>query len=236
MSQNDGPTVSSIGLLLIDDDVELCELMGTFLGSRGFHVTSIHDGLDGLRMALKRTFDLIVLDVMLPGVDGFEVLAQLKQRTSVPVIMLTARKGPADRIAGLDGGADDYLPKPFNPHELVSRMRAVLRRVDGSGSLLRPLQVGQLVLERSERHATFEGRTLDLTAFEFDILAALMRHAGRVVSRTELLKALTQRPTNAFERTLDVHISHIRQKLGPRGRDAVKTVRGIGYIVAKAEP
>ncbi len=219
-----------LSVLLIDDDVELSELMREFFIPRGIRITAVHDGQRGLAEALERTYDLILLDVMLPGLDGFELLQQLRRRSLVPIIMLTARTARADRIAGLDAGADDYLPKPFEPDELIARMRAVLRR---SGRLSahpnQVLEVNDVKMVPSTRQAWSRGTALDLTTIEFDILELLVRSAGRVVSRSELIAAIHQRPASPLERSLDVHVSHLRKKLGTLGQ-LIHTIRGVGYM------
>ena len=204
--------------MLIDDDTELCELMQEFFAARGIRLAAIHDGRRGLAEAFDRVYDLILLDVMLPGLDGFELLRQVRRRSHVPIIMLTARTANTDRVAGLDAGADDYLPKPFDPDELIARIRAVLRR---SGRFTAPgleiLEVNGVRLSPSTREVWSDGREVDLTTIEFDILDLIIRSAGRVVSRDELTAAIHQRPASPLDRSLDVHVSHLRKKLGRRG-------------------
>lgn len=226
----DGPMEGSPRLLLIDDDQELCVLMKEFLEARGLACDTVHTGPRGLALALEAAHDLVLLDGMLPGLDGFEVLRQLRLRSDIPVIMLTARTAPADRVAGLDAGADDYIPKPFGPEELLARIRAVLRRARpmaaaGGGGYER---LG-LRLSPATREVWASGEALELTAIEFSILDLLLRAAGRVVTRDEITAALHQREASPFERALDVHISHLRKKLGPR-RDDIVTIRGAGYL------
>ena len=178
----------------------------------------------------EREYDLILLDVMLPGLDGFELLRQIRRRSHVPIIMLTARTTKADRIAGLDAGADDYLPKPFDPDELTARMRAVLRRAGRFAAReLETLEVNGVKISAGSREAWSEGRPLELTTIEFDILDLIARSAGRVVSRHELTAVIHQRPASPLDRSLDVHVSHLRKKLGQRG-DLILTVRGVGYL------
>lgn len=217
-------------ILLIDDDAELCALMQEFFGSHGFELEYQNDGSRGLGRALEKAFDLILLDVMLPRLDGFEVLRQVRRRSPVPVIMLTARTEHADRIAGLDAGADDYLPKPFSPEELLARIRAVLRRIGNTqGSRVDTLvEVNGVRLDRSTRQVWLDDLTIEVTSLEYDILEVLVRSAGRVVSRDELATVLYQREATPFERAIDVHVSHLRKKL-ETGRTLIKTVRGIGY-------
>ena len=216
-------------LLLVDDDPDLCALIREFLEGRGFECDAVHSGPRGLAAALEGRYQLVLLDGMLPGLDGFEVLRQLRLRSAVPVIMLTARTAQADRVAGLDAGADDYIPKPFGPEEMLARIRAVLRRAQplaagGAG----PYERAGLRLNPATREAFSDGRPLELTAIEFAILDLLLRAAGRVVSRDEIAAALFQREASPFERSVDVHISHLRKKLGAR-RDDIVTVRGAGY-------
>jgi two-component system response regulator CpxR len=225
------PTVAT-SLLLVDDDTGLCELMTEFFGQHGFQVQAVHNGRDGLAKALDGKFDLVILDGMLPVLDGFEVLRQLRRRSSIPVVMLTARTERTDRIAGLDAGADDYLPKPFGPDELLARIRAVLRR---SGQQVAPKQalhrIGPLEVNPQTRRASIDTNVLELTAMQFDILEMLIRSAGRVVSRDELAAAIHQREATPFERSLDVHISHLRKKLENTGAPAIRTIRGSGYLL-----
>ena len=222
-------------LLLVDDDAELCGLMVDFFSQHGFRVESAYDGRRGLARALEGGFDLILLDVMLPGLDGFEVLHQLRRQSSVPVIMLTARTEQADRISGLNAGADDYLPKPFGPEELLARIRAVLRRVSQSGLEPKALQAGSLRLDSATRQVWRAGAPLELTSIEFEILSLLMRSAGRSVSRDEIAGILYHREAMPYERAIDVHVSHLRKKLEHQGHSMIRTVRGVGYLFC-AEP
>lgn len=222
-------------ILLIEDDVELCGLMQSFFTEHGITIECAFDGRAGLAQALKARFELVILDVMLPIVDGFEVLRQIRQRNDVPVIMLTARTAQSDRITGLDCGADDYLPKPFGPEELLARIRAVLRRSKGGNALAEIVSVGRLRLDVRSRSVWRDQKRVPLTAAEFDILGVLMRSAGRIVSRDEISAVLYQRPATPYERSLDVHISHLRQKIERDGTPMIQTVRGQGYLFA-AEP
>lgn len=215
-------------LLLIDDDVELGSLLGEFLGHEGFEVDAAHDGRSGLDRALAGGFDLVILDVMLPGMDGFEVLRQIRQRSRIPVLMLTARSEDVDRIVGLELGADDYLPKPFNPRELSARVRAILRRLEPRDGDRGRIEVNSVVLDPASREVTAGGRRVEVTTLEFDILELLMRAAGRVLSRDSLMEALYNRKTTPFDRSIDMHISHLRRKL-EAGKPLIKTVRGVGY-------
>ncbi len=216
-------------ILLVDDDAELCGLLGEFLRREGFTVDCEHEGNRGLERASQTGVDLVVLDVMLPGIDGFEILRRLRQHSKVPVIMLTARGEDVDRIVGLELGADDYLPKPFNPRELAARIRAILRRYEP-----RPpakdgrLEVNGVLLDPGTREVFAHGKRVELTTFEFDILEMLMRSAGRVLSRDALMENFYNRKATPFDRSIDMHISHLRKKLD-RGDSLIKTIRGVGY-------
>jgi two-component system response regulator CpxR len=216
-------------ILLVDDDVALCTLMAEFFSAHEFRIDVVHDGAIGLATAFLGKHDLILLDVMLPVMDGFHVLQRLRQRSAVPVIMLTARSEQQDRIAGLDTGADDYIVKPFGPHELLARVRAVLRRPgnlrEAGGSVIE----GDIELNPRTREVRKGKVPLVVTSFEFDILNLLMRSAGHVVSRDELAAVLYHREATPFERSIDVHISHLRRKLETDGRPLIRTVRGVGY-------
>jgi two-component system response regulator CpxR len=214
---------------LIEDDTELTALMRDYFSQHEFRIEAAHDGRTGLARALEGTHDLIILDAMLPVLDGFEVLRQLRKRSTVPVIMLTARVAQTDRVMGLNAGADDYLPKPFGPEELLARIRAVLRRTARPVPPSLTVEAAGLQLDPEKRLATYHGEPLELTAFQFDILELLVRAAGRTVSRDELAAALHQRPASPFERSLDVHISHLRRKLEREGQTPIRTVRGAGY-------
>ena len=218
-----------MNILLVDDDVELCVLLTEFLQREGFTVDSANEGNLGLQKAAAAGVDLVVLDVMLPGLDGFEILKRLRVQSKVPVIMLTARGEDVDRIVGLELGADDYLAKPFNPRELVARIRAILRRyaprpVDPSGRI----EVNGVALDPGAREVQSNGNRVELTTFEFDILELLMRSAGRVLSRDALMENFYSRKATPFDRSLDMHISHLRKKLD-RGESLIKTIRGVGY-------
>jgi two-component system response regulator CpxR len=220
-------------VLLIEDDPDLCSLMSDYFAEHGFAVESAHDGRTGLARALEKRFDLILLDVMLPVLDGFEVLRQLRKRIHTPVIMLTARTAQDDRVAGLNAGADDYLPKPFGPEELLARMRAVLRRSGNTeGAPLQTVAAGAVRLNPQTRESWYGDEPLEITSIEFDILEILVRAAGRTVSRDELAAALYQRQSTPYERSLDVHISHLRKKLERSGRSLIRTIRGVGYQFA----
>ncbi|MBN8730048.1 MAG: response regulator transcription factor [Acidobacteria bacterium] len=216
-------------VLVIDDDAELCDLLKEFLTRESFEVDAAHDGEAGLKRALETGPDIVVLDVMLPKADGFTVLRRLREKSRVPVLMLTARGEDMDRILGLELGADDYLAKPFNPRELAARLRAILRRVQAPPDTQSPvLEVNAVRLLPASREVFAEGRPVELTTFEFDILQVLMRAAGRVLSRDALMEELYQRKASPFDRSIDVHVSHLRRKL-ETGRTVIKTVRGVGY-------
>jgi two-component system response regulator CpxR len=221
-----------VNVLLVDDDVELCSLLGEFLRREGFTVDCEHEGNRGLEKALQPGIDLVVLDVMLPGIDGFEILRRLRKQSRVPVVMLTARGEDVDRIVGLELGADDYLPKPFNPRELAARMRAVLRRYEPrpAGAAAR-IEVNGVVVDPGTREVYSRGKRVDLTTFEFDILEMLMRSAGRVLSRDALMENFYNRKATPFDRSIDMHISHLRKKL-ENGEGLIKTIRGVGYQFA----
>jgi DNA-binding response OmpR family regulator len=219
-------------ILLIDDDVELCSMLTEYLGKNGFRVKTAHRGDTGLKAAQQRPWSLILLDVMLPGIDGFEVLKRIRSESSVAVLLLTARGEDVDRIVGLEIGADDYLPKPFNPRELLARMRAVLRRNHtASAAQSTVLRVHDLELDSAARRATRAGIRLDLTDVEFALLETLMRSPGKVVNRDQLSHEVLGRPFDPFDRSLDMHVSRLRRKLSQDAgdEDLVKTIRGVGY-------
>lgn len=222
-------------VLIVDDDVELTDLLREYIELEGFMVECVHDGLACLRSDVD-THDLIVLDVMLPSISGFEVLKGLRERSKVPVIMLTARDGDVDRVVGLELGADDYVSKPVNPRELIARIRAVLRRTNPveSGSA-GELEVGDIRLDAASRSAWAGGRRLELTTAEFDLLQHLMRNAGTIVSRDELSSAVFGRKHAASaDRNVDTLVSKVRRKIGPAGaaEACIKTIRNVGYLYA----
>jgi two-component system response regulator CpxR len=217
-------------ILLIEDDTDLCSLMRDYFTGHEYRVEAVHDGSIGLGRAIEGDFDLIILDGMLPSLDGFEVLRQLRKRSAIPVIMLTARTAQADRLTGLNSGADDYLPKPFDPEELLARIRAVLRRSGAANVAPQIVEAGEVRLNPQTREAWYASEPLDVTVIEFDILDVLVRSAGRVVSRDELTAALYQRKSTPYERALDVHISHLRKKLERQKRNLIQTIRGVGYL------
>jgi len=219
-------------VLLIDDDVELCSMLTEYLGKNDFRVKTAHRGDLGLRAAQQRPWALILLDVMLPGMDGFEVLKRIRAESCVNVLLLTARGEDVDRIVGLEIGADDYLPKPFNPRELLARMRAILRR-NTSASMASPavLHVGDLELDTAARRVLRAGARVELTDVEFSMLEALMQSPGKVVRREDMSQSVLGRPFDPFDRSLDMHVSRLRRKLSQSGSDEnqVKTIRGAGY-------
>jgi two-component system response regulator CpxR len=227
---NVSQTRGQLLLLLIDDDAELCNMMREFFSEVGYLLDCEYNGRDGLVRALEGIYDLIILDVMLPIVNGFTVLQQLRRRKDVPVIMLTARVDPRDRIEGLDAGADDYIPKPFEPEELLARVRAVVRRARRrQPSTDSVTTFGDIQVNARKREVLRAGRKVELTALEFDILDLLIRSGGRIVSRDEIMATLFEREATPFDRSLDVHISHMRRKL-ERGQTLIHTIRGIGYM------
>ena len=242
-------------VLLVDDDGELCELVAEYLTARGFVVETEGDGRRGLERAQQGRYDLMVLDVMLPSLDGFEVLRRLRaggsEAAKLPVVMLTAHGDEVDRIVGLELGADDYLPKPFNSRELLARMHAILRRVkteldapphsppqNTQEAARQRLHVGDVEMDAGARAVRRAGETLDLTAAEFDLLHALLDAAGQVVTREKLARDGLDRRLLPFDRSLDMHVSKLRRKLGSTadGAERIRTVRGVGYIYVTEEP
>jgi DNA-binding response OmpR family regulator len=226
-------------ILIIDDDVALCELVTEYLEPLGFQIESVHRGDAGAERALAGEHSLVVLDVMLPGLNGFEVLRRIRAESKIPVLMLTARGDDIDRIVGLEIGADDYLPKPFNPRELTARIRAILRRTTPEApieqALEKRLRVGDVELDSGTRAISRGGENVELTAVEFDLLEKLLRSAGQIVTREELSKQVLGRSSSPFDRSIDMHISNLRKKLGHRvdATERIKTVRGVGYIYAQ---
>jgi two-component system response regulator CpxR len=229
-TQGAGATTPGPSILLIDADSELCAQLRVFFERRGYGLDAIHDGRQGLARAIRGGYGLILLDVTLPGLGGVELVRQLRRRSPVPLIVITAHSAQADRVLCLDAGADDYLPKPFLAEELLARVRAVLRRMD-SAWRVDPgvLELGPIRRGPGPREAGCDERALGLTAIEFDILELLVRSAGRAVSRNEVMTSLHRRRITPFDRSLDVHVSHIRKKLGRRGA-LIRTIRGIGYF------
>jgi two-component system response regulator CpxR len=237
-------------ILIVDDDVELCALVTRYLTREGFHVEAIHDGRQGLDAALSREYMLVVLDVMLPGLGGFDVLRRLRAHSEIPVLMLTARGDDVDRIVGLEIGADDYLPKPFNPRELVARIQAILRRTKPDSERTEPstemipaapapepevLRVGDIEMDLGARMVRRAGEVVELTGAEFDLLSVLLRSAGRVVTREEMVRSVLGRSLMPFDRSIDTLTSNLRRKLGHHVDEVerIKSVRGIGYVYAR---
>ncbi len=222
-------------ILIIDDDEELCELVSEYLTVEGFTLDSVNDGESGLERALNGDFDIVILDVMLPKMNGFDVLRNLREESKLPVIMLTARGDDMERIVGLEIGADDYLPKPFNPRELAARLRAILRRTEtmsddpDSGE---KLDIDGIQVSAASRVATCDGVELNLTSVEFELLSELLREAGKIVRKEDLSERVLERKLSPFDRSLDMHISNLRKKLGSRadGSERIKTIRSVGYI------
>ena len=223
-------------VLLIEDDPRLAEMVSEYLGQAGFRVASAGSGEEGLARFAREPFDALVLDLALPGIDGLEVCRKLRASSDVPVLMLTARGDAMDRVVGLEIGADDYLPKPFEPRELLARLRAILRRRGGAarGDVLR---FGRVEIDRGARVVRVDGAEKVLTSHQFALLVALAENAGRVMSRDALMDALRGEPLEAFDRSIDVHVSRIRQAIedDPRNPRRIVTVRGAGYVFAKAQ-
>ena len=225
-------------VLLVDDDTELAALLVEYLEQDGFTADAVHDGVAGVEAALSGDYALVVLDVMMPRLNGVEALRQIRATSRIPVLMLTARGDDVDRILGLELGADDYVPKPCTPRELSARIRAILRRIDERGAALtdtEALRSGPLILWPQRRAAQWQGTPLALTGTEFSLLEELARHAGHVVSKAELSERALGRPLARFDRSIDVHVSAIRQKLGlaADGQSWIRTVRGAGYQLVK---
>lgn len=226
--------MAAMRVLLIDDDERLAEMLGTYLRSRGFVVELRADGQSGLNAAAHAPFDALVLDVMLPDLDGFEVLKKLRKTSNVPVLMLTARGEDMDRIVGLELGADDYLPKPFNPREVVARLHAILRRARPAqpDEPAETLRFGRLEIDRAAREARVDGKPCLLTSHQFELLRVLAERAGRVQSRDQLMQAVRGEDLEEFDRSIDVHISRIRAAIeeDPRHPRRIRTIRAVGYV------
>ena len=225
-------------VLLVDDDVELVAMLENYLERDGFEVTAVHDGETGAAQALSGEFAIVVLDVMMPGIDGIEALRRIRAASQIPVLMLTAKGDGTDRIVGLELGADDYVPKPCTPRELVARIRAILRRsqvAESAKGASPAIAVGALTMWPEQRRAEWLGSTLTLTSTEFNLLEVLARHAGRPVSKNELSEQALGRPLLRFDRSIDVHLSSIRRKLGTLadGRSCIQTVHRQGYQLIK---
>jgi len=223
-------------ILVVDDDVELCELVAEYLEPDGYEVEAVHDGNSGVRRALSSEPALVVLDYMLPGLNGFEVLRQVRAASRVPIVMLTARGDDLNRIVGLQLGADDYLPKPFNPLELVARINAVLRRSQPQADKPKPevIVIGDIEMDSRTRTVRRDSQAIELTLVEYSLLEKLLQAPGRVVTREELVKDVLHRELSPFDRSIDTHVSNLRKKIGHEvnGLERIKTVRGIGYIYA----
>lgn len=224
-------------ILVVDDDVELCELVAEYLAPDGFQVAGVHNGIQGVERALSGEFALVVLDLMLPGIEGYEVLRRIRSRSSIPVIMLSARGEDSDRIRGLETGADDYVPKPFNPRELAARIHAVLRRASArAAGISRPtpgrVVLGDVTLDVGARSVRSGDREVDCTSVEFDLLEVFLKTPGRVIPREELARTVLGRELGPLDRSIDVHVSNLRRKLGPLrdGGERIKTIRSAGYL------
>ena len=226
----------AVPILLVDDDAELCAMLTRYLAPEGFVASAVHDGEAGVTAALRGDARIVVLDIGLPRLDGFEVLRRVRAASPVPVLMLTARGDDVDRIVGLELGADDYLAKPFNPRELAARLRAILRRAraGAGGSAPRRLAVGDIVLDPGDRSITRGGTALTLTATEFAMAEALLRQAGQLVTKEVLSEAALGRSWSPLDRSLDTHVANLRRKLGPdaAGNPRIRTLRGRGYQYA----
>ncbi len=224
-------------VLIVDDDAELCELVGEYLTPEGYQMEAVHDGTRGLERALSGEHAIVVLDIMLPGMSGLEVLRRLRERSRMPVIILTARGDDVDRIVGLEIGADDYLAKPFNPRELLARIRAILRRAHGAAPSGGPerIAVGDVELDPAARVVRRGGEPVELTSVEFSVLELLLRSAGQVVTREQVAHDVLDRQFFPYDRSIDMHVSKLRRKLGeaPGGGERIKTIRGVGYVYAR---
>ena len=224
-------------ILIIDDDTELCALVTRFLSSEGFAVDRAANGGQGIAMALSGSYALIMLDVMMPDRSGFEVLGRIRAGSRTPILMLTARGDTHDRVLGLELGADDYLPKPYDPSELAARIRAILRRWESPAvsAVSAPLAVDDIELTASTRSVTRDGKPIELTAVEFDLLEVLMKVAGTVVKREDLVRTVLGRQFSPYDRSIDTHVCNLRKKVGclRDGTDRIKGIRGTGYLYAK---
>ncbi len=225
-------------ILIIDDDIELVTLLVDYLTLEGFSATPAHTGMDGLTMLAREEFDLIVLDVMMPGMSGTETLTKIRERYHTPVLMLTARGDPVDRILGLELGADDYVPKPCPPRELVARMRAILRRTSKNDFSQSPISVGELVIDMPRRRVSYAGEEISLTGTELSLIEMLARQAGQPVPKSEIYPRILGRPMGRYDRAIDVHVSSIRHKLAEAAGDAISidSVRGVGYQLIVRDP
>jgi len=224
-------------ILIIDDDIELCDLVTEYLEPEGYAVESVNEGHEGVDRALSGDYALAVLDYMLPGLNGFEVLRQIRATSRLPIVMLTARGDDVNRIIGLQIGADDYLPKPFNPLELVARINAVLRRSQPQSDQekIEVISIGDIEMDNRTRTVRRAGESIELTVVEYSLLEKLLNAPGRILTREELVKEVLRRELSPFDRSIDTHVSNLRKKLGHEvnGVERIKTVRGVGYIYAK---
>jgi two-component system alkaline phosphatase synthesis response regulator PhoP len=229
------PPIVDKTILVVDDEERLVSLLEAYLSQAGFRVITAGDGAQALQVAERQPPDLIVLDVMMPEMDGYEFMRLYRRERDVPIILLTAKVEPEDRIVGLELGADDYLTKPFRPRELLARIRAILRRAGSSEPTIDTLQCGEVVVDRHNHAVQVAGREVDLTPSEFDLLAALMSAPGRVFTRTELLDRIQGVAYEGYERTIDVHVKNLRAKIEaePRRPRYVETVYGVGYRFAR---
>jgi two-component system response regulator CpxR len=224
-------------ILIVDDDVDLCEMLSEYLVTEGFTVDTVHDGEQGAHLAVTTTYDLLMLDVMLPTLNGFECLRLIRNKSQIPVLMLTAKGDEVDRIVGLEMGADDYLPKPFNPRELVARLRAILRRSEqnkmtkNEGENVDILYEGTLEINPASRLVLNSGEPVNLTSTEYNLLEVLVRHAGHIVTKEMLSEKAMGRKLTNYDRSIDMHVSKLRRKLDPDSKDKIiiKTIRGMGY-------
>lgn len=222
----------TLRVLIVDDDLRLFELLQSYLGQNHVSALSAPDGQRALSLLETEAVDAVLLDIMMPGMDGLTVLRKIRERSALPVIMLTAKGDETDRVVGLELGADDYLPKPFSPRELLARLRAVLRRTQ-SELVERRVAVSGIVADLDTRNVELKGRAIELTAVEFDILVALLQRAGRVVPRSALLELAGRSDVVVSDRTVDVHVSHLRKKLGDDPPRLIRTVRGVGYVFSR---
>jgi DNA-binding response OmpR family regulator len=224
----------ALEILIVDDDQRLFELLSSYLAQNDVKARSAGDGLTALRLLESSPFDAVLLDVMMPGMDGLAVLRKIREKSDVPVIMLTAKGDETDRVVGLELGADDYLPKPFSPRELLARLRAVVRRMQAR-AVRQKLTVSGVTVDLESRGVECSGHTVELTGLEFDVLVALMQRAGRVVARASLLELAGRSDVSVSDRTVDVHVSHLRKKLGDDPPRLIRTMRGVGYMFVRDE-
>ena len=225
---------STTRILLVDDDIPLCEILGEYFAAEGFDLESVHNGAEGLARARSGEHALLILDLLLPRMRGLDVLRELRASSNMPVLILTARGDDVDRIVGLELGADDYLAKPFNSRELIARVRAILRRVGTSADAVR-IDIGDVTLDTKSRQAWRAGQPLTLTMAEFVLLETFVRHCGEVLSRERLAEHVLGRSLSAFDRSIDVHVSNLRKRLGdaPGSREHIRAVRGEGYVFVR---